>query len=361
MSDKRNKILCGPRIPHMQISPDMSVVELIETMSRSGAYQGGRLAEACKIYQRMLEREAVVALTLSGAMTPVGMGGAIATMIQNGMIDWIVSTGANVFHDLHFALDLDLHQGHHEVDDALLRKHKIDRIYDIFLPDEIITETDKWLVPALAKLNGQEPMSTAKLHNLLGHRLLEDGVNPEKSFLATAAKYDVPIYTSSPGDSEIGMDLAIIHLFNGKVMLDPVLDVIETTAIINAVERSGVIIIGGGSPKNFFLQTQPMLDAGLGIKTKGHDYDIQIGTDPPHWGGLSGATPTEAVSWGKVNPEKMQNSVVVYSDATIAAPILFSYALSTSEAKPHKRLYTKLDEFDKKLKREIKKPLFNFS
>ncbi len=357
MSKDPSRWLKKPQIPAMRLDPGMKVTDLVDAFSKSGSFQAGRLATACRIYRRMLEADAGVALTLAGAMTPTGMGGALARMMEHGSIDWIVATGANVYHDLHFALNLNPHQGEHTVDDTDLEANGVERIYDIFITEHIIYQTDYWFYAVMTPHNGKT-MSTAEMHNILGKALLQENVDPLKSFIAAAAKYDVPVYTSSPGDSGLGMNLVNMEFHDINIKIDPSRDVLETTAIVNSMEKNGVIIVGGGSPKNFYLQTQPMLDMCLGIKKGGHDYDIQITVDAPYWGGLSGATPEEAVSWGKINPEELKNSVVVYSDSTIALPILFSYALDKVPSKEHKRIYSRLPEMVEKLKKEADKPLY---
>jgi len=343
-----------PKISPMRFPKKAGIKELVALYQNCGAYQAGRLAVACDIYQRMLEEDATIGLTLAGAMTPTGMGGLIAQMIEAGMIDWIISTGANVFHDLHYALNLPLHKGHFRVDDASLKKKGIDRIYDIFLTEEIMLRTDVYFLESVWPYRG-ERMTTARLHNIIGRNLLEDGMDARKSMVAMAAKYDVPIYTSSPGDSEIGLNLAFAKMGGFELLLDPIQDVVETGAIVNSAKKNGVVIIGGGSPKNFYLQTQPMLQTQLGIDIKGHDYDIQITVDPPHWGGLSGATPDEAVSWGKINPEQLQeSSVVLYSDATVVAPIIFGYALAKCRRRKPKRLFSRIPQMLEQLKKDVK-------
>jgi len=341
------------RIPALKIPARSRFSGLVGVYSDSGSFQAGRIATACRIYRTMLKEKATICLTLAGAMTPTGMGGLIAQMIEKGGIDWIVATGANVFHDLAYALGMPMYQGHFRVDDAALNKQNIDRIYDIFLAEEVNIRSDVWLLEALKPLAGKK-MSTAEFHYALGKALLEDGVKPENSMVAAAAKYDVPIYTSSPGDSEIGMNLGLCRIVGFEFDLDPIQDVVETTAIVNGADKNGVVIVGGGSPKNFFLQTQPMLKLQCGIDVSGHDYDIQITIDSPHWGGLSGATPEEAVSWGKIKPDRLESSVVVYSDTTIAVPIIFGYTLEKGKFSGHKRLMKKLPALVSKLKKETK-------
>jgi deoxyhypusine synthase len=183
-------------------------------------------------------------------------------------------------------------------------------------------------------------ISTAELHRHLGECLLPLP-GSRHSILAAAARLDVPIYTSSPGDSSIGMNIARMGLEGASLHIDPNLDVNETAAIVWDAHQNGVILLGGGSPKNFYLQTQPQLWEVLGLNKGGHDYFIQVTADAPHWGGLSGATPSEAVSWGKINPDELHNTVTVYGDTTIALPLITAYALDAATPRAPRRLYQK--------------------
>ena len=337
------------RIIPKQIDSTINIKELVEYYSDSSSYNGGRLADACKIYEKMLDKNATICLTIAGAMIPAGLGGLIISLIKRGFVDFIISTGANLYHDLHFALGLPVHQGDFCIDDKELLDHDIVRIYDIFIPMSTLIETDKFIQEVFTKKQFNTPISTAELHYNLGKALLKHK-NYELSISAIAAKYDVPIYTPAPADSSIGMNLAYLKDRGIEIRIDPNLDILETTAIVYNSKLNGVIEIGGGSPKNFYMQTQPMLSQIMEIKRGGHDFFIQITTDPPHYGGLSGATPHEAVSWGKINPNEIKNGVVVYCDATIAAPILFSYIIAKKDKRPLKRLYTKRIELIDKLK-----------
>jgi deoxyhypusine synthase len=355
-SSLREKYLCKARILTLPFREDMSVTDLVEGYSSSGAFNAGRLAEACKLFTKMIEEDATIALTLSGAITPTGLGGAIISMMERGLIDFIISTGANLYHDLHFALDLPIHQGDFRADDTELYKAGIERIYDVFIPDEVLLETDTFLRDVTKDTGKNRVLSTAELHHAIGKAVLEKCRYPERSFVAHAARYDVPIFTSSPGDSSIGMNLAAIKLTqkDDNITIDSDLDVLQTTAIVFNSKKNGVLTIGGGSPKNFYMQTQPTLSQILGMDNKGHDYFVQITTDSPQWGGLSGATPQEAISWGKICTNKTQNHVVVYCDATIAMPILAAYILSSKRRRNLKRLYPKLPEFVSAMKKHVK-------
>ena len=335
-----------PPVEPMRLKPGMTVEELVAVYRKAGAFNGGRLAEACDLFGRMIDSGATIALTVTGAMTPAGMGGAFQAMMEAGFVDLVVATGANVYHDLHFALKLPVVQGHFQVDDRELYRAGIERIYDIFITEDSLLDTDAFVREALEKapadLRGR--ISTPRLHHYLGQLVRQHAPLPGKSFVATAAEYDVPIFTSSPGDSSIGMNVAAMKLRGGETTIDPDLDVLESTAIVYDAKTNGVVILGGGSPKNFYLQTQPTLWQILDLNRGGHEFVLQISTDSPQWGGLSGATPSEAISWGKVQADMLKNHVVVYSDSTVSAPIVFAYALSTRKKREPKRLFRRLPE-----------------
>lgn len=333
--------LSGEQILPRRVRPGMTVTELIDEQFQ--AYNAARLNEAARLYvEQMLdpENDVTIGLTMAGALTPAGLGGCLITLMDYGFLDFIVSTGANLYHDMHHALAMTLHRGDFRLDDTKLQEEGVIRIYDILFEDKVLLDTDAFVRECLKSLPNR-PIATSELHHHLGQQLLKAGVKPEYSVLAQAAAWNVPIYTSSPGDSSIGMNVARHALDGSKLTLDPLADVNETTAIVHAATRNGVLILGGGSPKNFYLQTQPQLWEVLGIHKGGHDYFIQITADAPHWGGLSGATPSEAVSWGKIKPDQLNSTVVVYGDSTIALPLLAAYAVSKARPRPRRELYTK--------------------
>jgi len=343
---KRADYLRGPRIDPTPISGRETVAELIENAFL--AYNAGRLHEGCRLFaERMLEGDVTVGMSLTGAMTPAGLGmSTIIPLIEAGFIDWIVSTGANLYHDAHFGLGLAMHKGTPFADDVELREHGVVRIYDIFFDYEVLLSTDAYIREISAGPDFQKAMSTAEFHYRLGGFMLERekalGIS-RKSVLGVAHRCGVPIYTSSPGDSSIGMNVAEQALAGSKLRFDVSLDVNETAAIVYRAKasggKSGILIVGGGSPKNFVLQTEPQIQEVLGISETGHDYYLQLTDARPDTGGLSGATPSEAVSWGKVDPEKLPGTVVCYLDNTVGLPLLASYALARRRPRPLKRLY----------------------
>ncbi len=346
----QSEYLSGAQIIPRRVYPDMTVAELIDQQFQ--AYNSARLNEAAHLYaQEMLapEKDVTIGLTMAGALTPAGLGGCLITLMEKGFVDFIISTGANLYHDMHHALAMSLHRGDFRLDDTRLQEEGVIRIYDILFADKVLLDTDAFVRECLKSLPNR-PISTSELHHHLGTQLLKLGVNPEYSVLAQAALWNVPIYTSSPGDSSIGMNVARNALDGSMLTLDPLADVNETTAIVLHATRNGVIILGGGSPKNFYLQTQPQLWEVLGIQKGGHDYFIQITADAPHWGGLSGATPSEAVSWGKIKPDQLNSTVVIYGDSTIALPLLTAYVVSKARPRPRKGLFAKREELLKELK-----------
>src|SRR5690606_30964097 len=313
----------------------------------------GRLAEACRLLtERILEPDVTVGLALTGALTPAGLGiSTLIPLIEAGFVDWITATGANLYHDAHFGLGLRLHQGNPHVSDVELREDEVVRIYDIFFDYEVLLDTDAFFREVIRADEFQRRMSTAEFHYLCGKYVAEReralGLG-RRTLLATCYEYEVPVYTPSPGDSSIGMNVAAAALQGNGLQIDVSADVNETAAIVLAAKRSGgktaVVILGGGSPKSFMLQTEPQIQEVLGIEERGHDYFIQLTGAPPDTGGLSGATPAEAVSWGKVDPDRLPDAVVCYVDATIGGPLLAAYALSRREPREPKRLFRRREE-----------------
>lgn len=335
--------MSGRQIEPLNLRGNEHVADMIDNCYGHSGFNGRRLAEACQLYSHMLTEDTTVAVTLTGAMTPIGMGGVLSSLIEAGFIDFIISTGANLYHDLHRALDCPVVQGRFDADDNALAEEGVARIYDVFIgEEETLMATDQWIIKALADFDFDTPFSTAKLHHALGMSIKRLAAHPEKSVVVKAAEYDVPVYTSSPGDSSIGMNLILPQLFGRAVNLNPMADVIETAALVRAASKNGVVEVGGGSPKNFYLQTQPTLHQILYDTSKGgHDYFIQLTTDSPHWGGLSGATPQEARSWGKIKDARI-NNVVVYSCASLTLPLLAQYVLCRNKPRTPKRLYRSL-------------------
>jgi deoxyhypusine synthase len=352
--------LRGKKILPKKIDSKTSIVDLVDHTYMS--YNAGRLREGCQLFvERMLNEDVTVGISLTGALTPAGIGmSCLIPLMQAGFIDWMVSTGANLYHDTHFGIGLDMHQGTPFVDDVKLRAEGIVRIYDIFFDYNVLLSTDSFYRDLIRGTEFQRSMGTAEFHHLAGKYVAEKerALGQQKSILTTAYECGIPIYTSSPGDSSIGMNIAAMSLKGNKLVIDPNTDVNETASIVLGAKASGgksaVLIAGGGSPKNFVLQTEPQLQEVLGIEEKGHDYFLQITDARADTGGLSGATPGEAVSWGKIDPDQLPGSVVCYVDSTIALPILTAYSLAKKSPRPLKRLYDRRSELMELLRSRTK-------
>lgn len=347
----------GKPISPISIARGMTVTELVDDVFDGMGYNAKRLAEACHLFKTMIDDNSTVCLTLAGAMSPVGLGGGIIKMIENGFIDWIVTTGANTYHDLHFAYGLPVHQGDFTADDNELADNDVVRIYDVFIDmertliaqDKIIqTLTQK----AIEKNQLPEKYSTAHYYKMLGKGVLETSKYPERSFIASASKHDIPVFVPAFADSSVGMGTSYLPIIacakSGSKKLvpqdfvdpSPTMDALESAAIvhhsmINNVSR-GVLEVGGGVPKNFLQQTAPMISQILGMECPGENYVVQVTVDRPDPGGLSGATINEGKSWGKI-PKAGEGNVVPYLDSTVGVPIIFAYALENCKPRKLKR------------------------
>ena len=347
------------------ISKDSNIASVIDNMD---AYNGGRLRAACQLMRDKYSQEDVtIGLSIAGALTPAGLGpSTIIPLMNHGFVDWLVATGANMYHDMHFALNMPLFRGTHNVDDADLRDKGVTRIYDILFDyQDVLMATDRILRKIMLQPEFQKEMGTREYYHHLGKVLNEyERKNSigEVSVLAAAYRNGIPVFTSSPGDSTIGMNVAGLELLadaaglrdHFKLKINPSIDVNDSTAIIlNAKKyekgKTGVLLIGGGSPKNFLLQTEPQIQEVLMIPEAGQDYDINITDARPDTGGLSGAPPSEAVSWGKIDPTKLEETITAYVDVTVAFPLLVAYVMQTTKPKKLKRLYDRGDDMRKKL------------
>lgn len=344
------KFAAYPRLNPLGIGRTISAADLIEQTML--AYNGGRLREAAHLLARkMLPDDGYVGMSLTGALTPAGLGkSCLIPLMKAGLVDWIISTGANLYHDLHFGLDMQLHSGSPFLNDVELHREGVIRIYDVLFDYNVLLDTDAFVREVIQGPEFQCPMGTDEFHHLLGKyvhaRQRKLGIK-DSSVLATAYECGIPIFTSSPGDSSIGMNVAAMALRDSQLMFDVNRDVNQTAGIVYHAKSTGhtssVFILGGGSPKNFMLQTEPQIQEVMGIQEKGHDYFLQCTDARPDTGGLSGATPAEAVSWGKVDPDKLPDSVVCYTDSTIALPLLTAYLMARVKPRPHKRLYDQRD------------------
>ena len=341
-----SKFAAYPRLNPLGIGKDILAADLIDQAFL--AYNAGRLREAAKLLtEKMLPNDGFIGMSLTGALTPAGLGkSCLIPLMKAGFVDWIVSTGANLYHDLHYALDMKLYAGSPFLDDVDLHREGVIRIYDILFDYNVLLDTDAFVREVIQGPEFQRPMGTDEFHYLLGKYVSERSRKlklKDSSIVATAYECGIPVFTSSPGDSSIGMNVAAMALRNSKLLPDVNRDVNQTAAIVYEAKSTGhtssVFILGGGSPKNFMLQTEPQIQEVMGIQEKGHDYFLQCTDARPDTGGLSGATPAEAVTWGKVDPERLPDAVVCYIDSTVALPLLTAYAMAKRKPRQVKGLY----------------------
>jgi deoxyhypusine synthase len=349
----------GKKIDPPEVFAGMTVSQLIELFGKTG-YNARRLAEAAEIMIKMVESGATICLTIAGAMTPIGFGKIISVMIENGFIDWIVTTGANAYHDLHFAYDLPVRQGHFDVDDDILYSKQIVRIYDVYIKENGTLQSQDTIIQKniqgiyQKKNKDMEIGSTADLSYFIGMAASEKSKFPEKSFMVSAFKSDVPVYIPALSDSSIGLNMLPLMMLNEKVSINVIQDIAESAAILWKSNKSGGIELGGGVPKNFFQQTGPALYQILKIKEGGHDFIVQLTDARPDTGGLSGATLQEGKSWGKIKTSHRGN-VVVYGDSSVYFPILCAHILSKCKPRDKKRIYKNKNKWVEEMKQIFNK------
>ncbi|MCL5743122.1 MAG: deoxyhypusine synthase family protein [Acidobacteria bacterium] len=323
-SPDKNKILSVPTRPFDPVGAT-SPSEVLLRMQGT-AFQGRTLGTAFEIWKKMLGDECTILMGMAGAMVPAGMRRLVVRMIENRLIDCLVTTGANLFHDLHETLGNYHYQGSHQIDDVMLAEQLVDRMYDVYADEEKFRSHDRWIGRFAASLDQSRPYTTREFLYLLGQKLA--GQASEDGILTAAAKAGVPIYCPAVGDSSIGIGIAANRYERGNLFqFDVIGDVVETAKIVAQSKATGVIYFGGGTPKNFVQQTEVtaiIMNTGV----TGHRYAMQIVTDAPHWGGLSGCTLEEAQSWGKV--AKDASMVTCHCDSTIAMPLLVSGMLEQS-------------------------------
>ena len=356
------KFAAYPRLNPLGVGKNISAADLIDQCFL--AYNGGRLREAAQLLvEKMLPNDGCIGMSLTGALTPAGLGkSCLIPLMKAGFVDWVVSTGANLYHDLHYGLDMRLYAGSPFLNDVELHRDGVIRIYDVLFDYHVLLDTDAFVREVIQGPEFQRAMGTDEFHFLLGKYVSERGRKlglKDSSVVATAYECGIPIFTSSPGDSSIGMNVAAMSLRDSKLMFDVNRDVNQTAGIVydakSTKHKSSVFILGGGSPKNFMLQTEPQIQEVMGIEEKGHDYFLQCTDARPDTGGLSGATPAEAVSWGKVDPDTLPDCVVCYTDSTIALPLLTAYVLSRVKPRKQKRLYDRRDEILNKVRAQYLK------
>ncbi|HXW98506.1 MAG TPA: deoxyhypusine synthase [Methanomicrobiales archaeon] len=301
----------GDAVKQVKVRPGMTVGELVRELEASGAFNGGSLAKAARITEEMFrDDKATTFVGLAGAMVPAGMGGIVSDLIDRGYVDVLVSTGANLVHDIVEAIGCTHHHGSADCSDNDLRRQGINRIYDVYVADEAFTRFEDFVQGIFGGLADGTVISTTELLAMVGKKL-------PSGILATAARKGVPVYCPAVQDSVFGLQFSLFTQTH-KVVLDAFRDMKAFLDLCYNAERAGALIIGGGVPKNFIFQ-------GMLLAPHGFTWAVQLTGDRPDLGGLSGATLDEARSWGKLTAEAQ--GVTVYGDATITLPVIAAAVL----------------------------------
>ncbi|HWE60416.1 MAG TPA: deoxyhypusine synthase family protein [Chloroflexota bacterium] len=327
MGEETTGLLDQPTTP-FTIDSQANVRDALLRMAATG-FQGRNLGRALQVWERMKASNAFVFLGISGALVPAGMREAICWLVANEYVHCVVSTGAQLFHDLHETLGYKNYQGRPDEDDTRLRELRIDRMYDIYASELEFQTIDQWVAALADRAYPTETVvGTPEFFRLLGREAIARNTGVE-GIITTCYRKNVPIFSPALGDSSIGLALAFRQAKgeHGRLLFDIIGDVIAMAHLVDKAERTGVVFLGGGTPKNYIQQAEVALEYITG-KDRGHDFGIQITTDAPHWGGLSGCTFRESESWGKYNREAV--TATVYTDATIALPLLVT-ALSQGQ------------------------------
>ena len=320
------QFLSGKPIRHYRPKGSPEIRRLVDEGFQ--AFNAGRLSEACEIFSdKMLDpaHDTTIGLTVAGALTPAGLGGCVIEMMDRGLVDFIISTGANLYHDLHYALNFTLRRGSPFVNDVELYEDGVIRIYDVLFPATVLLETDAYIRDFIVRSGLNEPIATSEFHYRLGGHLWD---TTERDGILTAAyRANVPIFCPAIADSSIGMGLSQARQKKaGAGFIDIIGDIVESANLIIRRPRTASVVLGGGTPKNFINQACVQAEF-YSPEVGGHRFALQIVTDVPHFGGASGSSLEEAQSWGKLATDAAR--VSVQADATVALPILAS-ALATT-------------------------------
>jgi len=313
------KDLFHSRVRPFSITNQLSAAEMVDRMAGT-AFQARNLAQAVQIWDRMLRDDVTIFFGLAGAMVPAGMRPVIVYLIENRLIDCLVSTGANLIHDVYETLGKPHWQGSPESDDVELGRRHINRFYDVLAPETDFTAAEEFAVNFSLTLDPGRPYTTREYFYLFGQALA--AVAPEEGILTAAAKHGVPVYSPALDDSVHGLAIAAGRVRAGqRLLFDIIRDVLEMAHIAVSAQGTGVIYLGGGTPKNFIQQAE-VASYIYSRELPGHKYAIQVTMDQPQWGGLSGCTFEEAQSWRKIAPDA--NTVTLNVEATVALPLIVS-------------------------------------
>ncbi len=319
----------APDIDPPQLPRDASVSDLVAFLGRT-SFEARNVYRGATLFQRMIDDGETIWLGISGAGIAGGMGGLVISLIESGFVDVICSTGAQVYHDLHFAFDLPVKAIHPHMDDDMLRKHGDTRIYDIGIREKETLEAQDRIIRQFVRnrhdMLRDKPLASWEFNRELGLWCAQQAPSPQKSFVVAAAEAGVPIFWDSLANHSIAMNLARTDLEGFAVTLSPQKDILDSAAIVYHTSGTGFVELGGGGPKNFIQQTGPTISQILGIDFEGADQGLQIGTAVEREGSLSSCTFGEAVTWGKYQSADDDKLVQIWGEYSVIFPLLVGYA-----------------------------------
>ncbi|MBN1480179.1 deoxyhypusine synthase family protein [candidate division KSB1 bacterium] len=337
-----------PDIRPVEIKKGVSITELIHLMGAT-SFEARHVARGAQLYQRMIEGNDTIWLGIAGAGIAGGMGGMVISLIKNGFLDVICSTGAQVYHDLHFAFDLPVKAISPQMDDNLLRRHGDTRIFDIGIREKETLEAQdeiirRFIVEAYPRLKDRS-LSSWEFNYELGLWTTEYAPHPERSFVATAAQDGVPLFWDSLSNHSIAMNLARTDREGYPLAISGQKDVFDSAALTFSLPQTGFVELGGGGPKNFIQQTGPTISQILGIDFEGAERGLQISTAVEREGSLSSCTFGEAVTWGKYKEAREDKLVQIWGEYSIILPLLVAYIIENCSAKSPKHLVAEMPDF----------------
>lgn len=342
----------APDIVPERLNKGLSIPELIDVMGRT-CFEARNVHRAANLFASMIAEGDTVWLGIAGAGIAGGMGGMVVSLLEAGFIDVICSTGAQVYHDLHFAFDLPVKSILSILDDDLLRRHGDTRIYDIGIREKETLEAQDRIIREFVKdrhaVLGQHPLSTWEFNYQLGLWVAKTAPHPERSFTAAAARLGVPLFWDSLSNHSIAMNLVHPDTQGYPLHLSAQKDILHAAAIAYTSGKTGFLELGGGGPKNFIQQTGPTISQILGVDYEGADRGIQIGTAVEREGSLSSCTFGEAVTWGKYHRADHRNLVQVWAEYSIVFPLLTAYVLDACRTRPARRICDQIADRLRKL------------
>lgn len=338
------------------IQPGMSISQFIQTIGKT-SFEARNLLRGAELFHSMIEEGNTIWLGIAGAGIAGGMGGAVISLLKAGFIDVVCSTGAQVYHDLHFAFGLPVKAIHGQYDDDALRAHGDVRIYDIGIREKETLEAQDQKIRQFIQDEyttlSQKSLSSWELNYYLGLWAEKMASYPERSFVIQAARLGVPIFWDSLTNHSITMNLTRLEHEGYPIQISAQKDILDSAAIVYASKQTGFFILGGGGPKNFIQQTGPTLSQILQVNYEGADRGIQIGTAIEREGSLSGCTFGEAVTWGKYHAADEQELVHIWAEYSLIFPLITAYVLDSCNKRLPQKLIQKMDMLIKNLKSQI--------